>query len=178
MNASTAGRAAPTLAGIAFALLAGDDAAASAEAAWLADHARRAGLGAADAAALVARWHAGPPAADRRLRDLARDLPLTDAETLALALVCAAETDAMAARVLAWLQAPVGGGRPTAGLVARLAASLGDAAALAALATGLAREIGLLRIADENRPLPEATLTVPQPIIFSAQNEPCLPVRP
>ena len=173
---SAASGASPTLAMIAFALLAdaGSDAATGAEAGWLTDQADRAGIDTTDPATLAARWHADPPAADRRLRDLARDLPLADAETLALALVCAAETDAMAARVLAWLQAPVGGGRPTAGLVSRLAAALGDAAGLAALATGLARESGLLRIADESRPLPEATLTVPQPIVFALADPPRL----
>ena len=171
--------ASPALATLAFALLAGGlDTADGAEAGWLMAQARRLGADAAaataDPPALLARWHADPPQSDRRLRDLARELPLADAETLALALACAAETDAMAARALAWLQAPVGGGRPTAGLVARLAEAFGDAAALASLATGPARESGLLRIADEARPLPEATLTVPQPIVFALADPPRL----
>ena len=171
--------ASPALSTLAFALLAADlDTADGAEAGWLATRAQRIGADAtaatADPPALLARWHADPPPADRRLHDLARELPLADAETLALALACAAETDAMAARALAWLQAPVGGGRPTAGLVARIAEAFGDAAALASLATGAARESGLLRIADEARPLPEATLTVPQPIIFALADPPRL----
>ena len=165
--------ASPALAEIAFALLA-DDAADGAEAAWLAAAAQRTASAATAAPDLLARWRTDPPAADRRLRDLAAELPIGAAETLALALICAAETDAMAARALAWLQAPVGGGRPTAGLIARIAAQLGDSAALASLATGLARESGLLRIADENRPLPEATLTAPQPIVFALAKPPRL----
>ena len=53
---------------------------------------------------------------------------------LAVALACAAETDPMVGRVLAWLQAPVGGARPTIGLIAMVAERLGDASPFAALA--------------------------------------------
>src|SRR5690606_557387 len=70
----------------------------------------------------LAAWRQSPPPADARLRALAEAWRLTGAEMLAVALACAAETDAMAGRVLAWLQAPVGGARPTLGLLAMLAA--------------------------------------------------------
>ena len=55
----------------------------------------------------------------------------------------------MVGRVLAWLQAPVGGARPTIGLIAMLAERLGDASAFAALAGGLARASGLIQFDGE-----------------------------
>src|SRR6185436_3406856 len=41
-------------------------------------------------------------------------------------------------------------------------------------ATGAARRCGLLHIDDDHRALPEATLTVPQPIVFALPDRPTL----
>jgi hypothetical protein len=176
MNAPTLQAALrPPLAELAFALLAPPATAeppSGPEAAWLQECATRVAAGATGGQEQLAQWRALPPPADQRLAALAATLRLSLAETLAVALVCAAETDSMAARVLAWLQAPVGGARPTVGLVAQVAAALGEPAALAALAAGPARQGGLLRIDDEARALPEATLTVPQPVVLALADPP------
>lgn len=166
----------PTLADIAFALLAPPAPAAGdgQEAAWLAERAAHVAAGSDQVAPLWPQWRRLPPSGDLRLAALAETLQLSLAETLAVALVCAAETDSMAARALAWLQAPVGGARPTVGLVLQLAAMLGESGALAALAAGPARVSGLLRIDDELRALPEAALAVPQAIVFALADPPQL----
>jgi hypothetical protein len=163
----------PTLAEIAFAWLAPTppgspaDATQGLEAAWLGDHAARVAAGAEQMAALLAQWRATPPPADARLAALADTLQLSGTEAVAVALACAAETDSMAARVLAWLQAPVGGSRPTVGLVVQVAQALGEAAPVALLAAGRARACGLLRLDDEQRVLAEAAISVPQPIVLA-----------
>ena len=167
-----------TLGELAFGLLAPPQGeaggAASAEADWLQECAARSAAGADDPASWLAQWRAAAPPADQRLAALAATLRLSLAEQLAVALVCAAETDSLAARALAWLQAPVGGARPTVGLAAQVATLLGESEALAALAAGPARQAGLLRLDDENRALPEAVLAVPQPVVFALQDPPCL----
>jgi hypothetical protein len=164
-----------SLCGLAFAALSSSAAAPdpAPEAEWLA--AQRQGREALldDLPAAFAAWMRDPPVGDRRLVALAATIGLTRAETLAVTLACAAETSAMAARVLAWLQTPVGGARPLAGLVASLAQRFGDPAPLAALAAGAGRSSGLLH-AEDSRPLPECTLTVPLPIVLALSDPPVL----
>ena len=113
------------------------------------------------------RWRRAPPAQDARLAALADAWQLSTGEMLAVALACAAETDAMIGRVLAWLQAPVGGARPTVGLVAMLAERFADDTAFAALAGGMARAGGLIQFDASGRALPEAVLAVPLPVVFA-----------
>lgn len=100
---------------------------------------------------------------DLPLIELARDLGLTRIELLSVALACAVEEDVMVGRALAHLQAPLGGSRPTLGL---LAASFAEALMegvrpMDALVTGAAVRSGLLAIIGEAAPLPERTITVP-----------------
>ena len=80
----------------------------------------------------------------------------------------------MAGRVLAWLQTPVGGTRPLAGLVASLAERFGDPAPLTSLAAGAARSSGLLQADNETRSMPERSLIVPQPIVLALADPPVL----
>jgi len=111
----------PTLAEIAFALLAADGSSDDApEAAWLANHAAvLAGRqGCTGMPAAMSLWNSSPPTGDRRLHALAAQQRLSLAETLALALAREAELLPMAARALIWLQHPVGEARPTVGLIA------------------------------------------------------------
>ncbi len=167
----------PSLAELAFAELAPAGSEASAEGAWLGGHAAAIALLGEPIALWVGRWNDAPPERDRSLAVLAATLQLAPVEVLAVALACAVETDAMAARALAWLQAPVGGARPTAGLLADLAARWDGGAeagpqALAQLAAGAARESGLIRIDDAQRPLPEAAVSVPQPIVLALGSAP------
>ena len=144
------------------------------EAQWLAAHREGRETWLEDLPAAFAAWLKDPPPEDRRLVALASAIGLTRAETLAVALSRAAETDAMAGRVLAWLQTPVGGTRPLAGLVASLAERFGDPAPLTSLAAGAARSVGLLQADNETRSMPERSLIVPQPIVLALADPPVL----
>jgi len=154
--------------------------ATAAEAAWLCAQREQLEASGASLGDWLAHWRKSPPPQDARLRALAEAWRLSGAETLAVALACAAETDMMVGRVLAWLQAPVGSARPTLGLLATLAARFDvlagtssppgmtdEAAALGALAGGTARQCGLVQFNAEARTLPEASLSVPLPIVFA-----------
>lgn len=110
-----------------------------------------------------------PGAVDRRLIDLSNRLSLALIETLAVALAVAVEDDLMVGRALALLQAPVGGSRPTLGL---LATAFIDAVPpgtrpIDALVTGAAVRCGLLTILNDGAPLPERTLAVPPAICLA-----------
>ena len=128
----------PCLADLAFALLASDcTAVQGAEAAWLEARGRLAedcarslapGVEGREAVvqSLMSAWLADPPPKDHSLYALAAREALSLPETLAVALASAAELVPMAARALIWLQHPVGGARPTAGLMASLCERLGE----------------------------------------------------
>ena len=118
-------------------------------------------------------WLAEPPESDRLLHALARALPLQPAELVAVALAMAVELDALAARVVAWLQAPAGGSRPTVGLVLSAVEALGLDPSAALLLDGRARETGLLSLDTEQpapRPLPEQPLRVPLPLVLALRD--------
>ncbi len=165
-----------SLGALAFAALspAGPAADNAPEARWLA--AQREGREAwlDDLPAAFDAWLKDPPASERRLAALAGTIGLTRAEILAVALSCAAETDAMAGRALAWLQTPVGAARPLAGLVASLAHRFGDPIPMTALAAGAARSSGLLLADNDSRPMPERPLIVPEPIVLALADPPVL----
>jgi len=161
---------APTLAEIAFALLAdGSGSEDAAEAGWLAERAAALAMrpGDADPRGAVSLWTSAPPAGDRRLHALAAQQRLGLAETLALALAREAELLPMAARALIWLQHPVGEARPTVGLIASLCQRLGVADALPVLANGPARRHGLLQLQPDERPLCERSVRVGLPLLFA-----------
>lgn len=138
------------------------------EAHWLA--ARQARCDPSPRAALDA-WLESPPGCDRLLHGLATSLGLQAAELVALALACGVETDPMLGRVLTWLQAPVGGSRPTLGLVLAVAQALGFDATPNVLLEGKARDVGLLGLDSDletnRRPLPEQALHVPLPLALT-----------
>jgi hypothetical protein len=144
------------------------------EALWLAGQREGVGAPASDWTSAFGHWCTDPPPQDRRFAALSGTLRLSAAETLAVALACACERDTMTGRALAWLQAPIGGARPIAGLVANLAQRFGATSPLAALAAGPARASGLLQLEPEHRPLPETTLAVPQPIVLALEDPPHL----
>lgn len=102
-----------------------------------------------------------PAATDTPLLHLAVTYNLSPCEVLAVALTAAVEADMMIGRTLAYVQAPLGGSRPTLGL---LAAALDEVAAhqpIDALLTGAAVRSGLLTILGDGVPLPERTVSVP-----------------
>lgn len=121
------------------------------------------------------QWCQNPHPEDRKLHALCGHLQLSSVECLALALAAEVELNPMAGRVLAWLQHPVGGVRPTVGLIATAVARL-DAFAdrslrahplavshhVASLQAGTALACGLLRLVDgQPHSWPEATLRTP-----------------
>jgi hypothetical protein len=107
-----------------------------------------------------------PCAADRPLVALRRQLALTDGELLAAAIAIAVEHDAALGRALARLQEPVGGARPTLGLLTAALAPLAPSISIAGLAGGTAQAVGLVEIAGA-APLPERALSVPRHLVTS-----------
>ena len=136
------------------------------EAAWLAEFAKPVReTGRALDQLLAAAWE-HPRAEDAALVRLARQRGFSAAETLAVALAAAVEDDLMAGRALAFAQTPVGGSRPTLGLLAELSAAFQPAAAVTAatLAQGSAVACGLLALLNEGAPSPERAVAVPLPL--------------
>jgi hypothetical protein len=104
-----------------------------------------------------------PGDVDGPLFALARRLDLSLVEMLAIELAATVERDAMAGRAVAYVQAPLGGSRPTIGLVeaafGRLAHpgfSVGDL-----IVTGAAVRTGALLLTGEGAPLPERAIMLP-----------------
>lgn len=157
----------PSLARMALAALLDSTLPAGPEMRWLAE----AGVTGDNAPTAAQQWLQSPPTDEQVLHALAQALPLQAPELVAVALCSAVEVDAMAARALAWLQAPAGGARPTVGLVLRATQALGWAAPLAALLDGQALDTGLLQLdADAARPMPERRLQVPVPLVLALRD--------
>jgi hypothetical protein len=110
-----------------------------------------------------------PLPGDLPLLRLAAALQLEMVELLAVALAAAVEDDLMAGRAVAHVQAPVGGSRPTLGLCSAALADVapGQQNPIAFLATGAACRSGLLVLLNENLPLPERALSVPNQICLA-----------
>lgn len=135
--------------------------AGSAEAAWLAQ------LAQGTPAATFEDWAAGVPESDGALHALGLHLGLEAVELLAVALAVAVESDPMLGRVCAWLQAPVGGARPTLGLLHSMAEAVGLGGAMPVIAQGEAQRCGLLLVEPDSRTLPERTVQVPLPLALA-----------
>lgn len=107
-----------------------------------------------------------PAREDRAVVQLAAALSCTAVEVLTVVLAAAVDEDLMVGRALAFLQAPIGGARPTLGLLATAFAHLVEPGrrALDLLTTGAAIRTGLLVLSGEDGPLPERALAVPQAI--------------
>jgi hypothetical protein len=124
--------------------------------------------------AALRAYLARPAAIDEPLLSVARDLGLTTVEVLAVALAAAVDEDLLAGRAIAYLQSPVGGARPTLGL---LSAALTPVAASAAgtvhaLVTGAAARSGLLTLlGGEGTPLPERAVAVPLALCLALRGQ-------
>jgi len=142
---------------------------APAEAQWLA--ALRADVQpmCADLPQTLALWQHSPPLQDQALHGLCEALALNPSERMALALCLVADTDVVASRALAWLQAPLRDHFPTLGLIACLDAQRGLSAAqsMAALLDGGALASGLLQLESTARALPDARLRLPAPLVLA-----------
>ena len=100
---------------------------------------------------------------DLSLCRLTSALGFTPIETACAAMALAVETDVLIGRVIAYLQSPLGGSRPTLGLLAHAlgrAAGAADTNLEARLSAGRVFATGLLRLLGEG-PLPERTVSMP-----------------
>jgi hypothetical protein len=116
-----------------------------------------------------------PQARDRRLLNLATRLHLSPLEILTLALVLAVEEDVMVGRALAKIQEPLGGSRPTLGLLATALADLATDVPhpIYHLANGPSLQSGLLQSLNATAPLPEQTLTMPLHLSLALRGQDC-----
>ena len=115
-----------------------------------------------------------PAAADVPLLDLAQELGLSLPEILAVALAAAVEDDLATGRIVAHLQSPLAGSRPTLGLLAAcldpLSRAGGGAPLIDLLLNGPAVRCGLLTVPAEGGPLPERTVSVPFHLGFALRD--------
>jgi hypothetical protein len=111
---------------------------------------------------------------DEKLLALAAALGLCEMEILAAALASAVEHDIEIAELVATLQRPLAGSRPTVGLVTRALGKENHAAeSFASIVSGRAVATGLLVLSDSSVPYPERTLRVPLPLVLAIQGKQC-----
>ncbi len=139
------------------------------EAAYLVQHLHRVVPPGASWADALRAYLSRPSRNDRTLSALARDLRLQPVEVLAVALAASVENDMMVGRALSYLQAPVGGSRPTLGLLHAAFADLAPTgeAAIDSISNGAAVRCGLLVLGSDTAPRPERTVCVPLPLCLA-----------
>jgi hypothetical protein len=130
------------------------------EAEWLRAAVRAAPMPLAPA---VERAIRTPSADGRALIALANALGLSAPEILAVVLTAAIEDDVMAGRAVAYAQAPVGGSRPTLGLLAEVFGAFAESRKLSPseLSRGAAVASGLLTLQNPDAPCSERAALVP-----------------
>jgi hypothetical protein len=114
-----------------------------------------------------------PEPIDAPLISLAHEMGLSLLEVLVVALAAAVDDDLLVGRAIAHLQAPVGGARPTVGLLSAAltpAATPGSSGA-DALITGVAVHSGLLTLLGDGAPLPERAVAVPLPLCLALRGQ-------
>ncbi len=131
-----------------------------------------------DLAVALQRSLASPAATDVQIALLARLLQLGDVEVVAIVLALMAEEEPMMGRLFAHLQAPVGGSRPTLGLLESLLEPLlgGDGAGWRAggVVAGAAVASGVLQLLNQQAPLPEQSFRIPTPLALALRGRPCV----
>ncbi len=118
---------------------------------------------------------AQPTAADAQLANLANLLRLSHVEVMALVLALMVEEEPMIGRVLAHIQAPVGGSRPALGMLEAALAPLADQAGgwvTGTMLAGSAISAGVLVLLNQQAPLPEQTLKVPMGLALLLRGKP------
>ncbi len=117
-----------------------------------------------------------PHPGDQIFGTVGRQLRLSPIEILAVALAMGVEKDLLLGRLLARLQAPIGGARPTVGLLQSIFANDPEIAhpdrLVADLVDGPAGKCGLLVWVNEAAPLPERSLLSPLPIALALSGQP------
>lgn len=118
---------------------------------------------------------ANPLQSDARIAELVRMLQLSGAETVALMLALMVEEEPMVGRVLAYIQAPVGGSRPTLGMLEAALAPLNQDQSgwvSGAMLAGPAIANGVLVLLNQQAPLPEQTLKIPMGLALLLRGKP------
>lgn len=143
------------------------------EALHLLEHARDLPTAAEPFAALVRGALQDPRPEDAALARLAHAWNLSLAEVLSLTLAVAVERDLLAGRALAYLQAPVGGSRPTLGLLSAAFGHLDGERPLSPtrLAHSTVFLSGALHLPPDGPPLPERAVAVPLPLCAALEGE-------
>jgi ATPase family associated with various cellular activities (AAA) len=141
------------------------ESASSPEAVFLRDRGR-AGSPEGPLPQMLHRSRRQPHPGDAALLELGEELGLRPVELLAVTLAAAVEMDLMCGRAVAHLQAPVGGSRPTLGLLASAFAEM-EEQVVECLLTGAAAGSGLLQLLNEGAPLSERAAAVPVPLCLA-----------
>lgn len=116
-----------------------------------------------------------PAVEDKQIANLARLLRLSQIEVVALVLALMVEEEPMIGRVLAHIQAPVGGSRPAMGMLEAALAPLyhGKTSTwlTGALLAGPAVASGVLQLINEQAPLPEQAVKVPMGLALALRGK-------
>jgi len=116
----------------------------------------------ADLKHALSRCLAKPAAIDAPLARAARLLQLNDVEVIALVFALLVEEEPMIGRILAHVQAPIGGSRPTLGMLEAALAPLQQGHWITGtLWNGNALASGLLQMLNEQAPAPEQMVKLP-----------------
>lgn len=117
----------------------------------------------------LAEYLQRPAPADVPLLALAAEMRLNAVELLTVALAAAVEIDPMVGRAIAHVQVPLGGSRPTLGLIGTAFAELSDtgASSLESVLTGAAMQSGLLTLLNEGPPVAERPVAVALPLCLA-----------
>ena len=135
-----------------------------------------------DLSAALQHSLAKPAAADAHLARVAWRLRLSEVEVVALLFALMVEEEPMIGRLLAHLQAPIGGSRPVLGMLEAALAPLHPGPnestqgrwLTGALLAGAALASGLLQLINEQAPLPEQGLKVPLGLALLLRGQPLL----
>lgn len=129
-----------------------------------------------DLAGLLTQLLRHPAPADRTMVQMAERLGLSHAEIIAVMLALMVEEEPMVGRVLAHIQAPVGGSRPALGMLEAALAPLSGAPGWVsgALLAGPAIASGALQLLNQQAPLPEQTVKMPMGLALLLRGKPLL----
>jgi len=116
-----------------------------------------------------------PESYDQDIIELARQLDFNMPELLSIVLALSVEEDPMVGRAIAFVQSPVGGSRPTLGLLESALQPVATAQQAQWIAgcivSGMAVQAGVLNILNDNAPLPEQAVQVPSVLALALRNQ-------
>lgn len=143
------------------------------EAQFLAEQSRDLPTSPTELAGLVKNALRKPASDDTPLARLIEAWNLSLAEALSLALVAAVEADIRTGRAIAYAQNPIGGSRPTLGLLAETFGEIDGAGRLnpVRLAHSPAFVSGLLTLLNDGAPLPERPVSISLPLCLAFADE-------